>query len=510
MRRATGIDLALNERPDGMPLQRWLYGELRAAILQGRLGPGARLPATRDLAARHGISRGTVLGVFAQLAAEGYLSGAVGRGSFVASELPDGRFEPAPAPDVTPLARGKTATRAADGHAVRAGISLSARGRLLARSAFAIDGRSFPSRAFRPSQPDLQSFPFALWARVAARRSRLLNRSMLADGEAQGYRPLREVIAEHVRVTRGIACTADHVVIVGSAQQVIDLAARLWLEPGDAAWMEDPGYQGARLVLEAAGARIAAIPVDRHGIDVAAGRRLAPTARLAYVTAGRQAPLGPALSLERRLALLDWAHAQGALVIEDDYDSEYRFEGRPLAALKSLDKAGHVTYCGTFSKLLFPALRIAYAVLPERLVEPFTAAWSLTGRHVPLDQQATLHAFIAEGHAGRHVRRMRELYGERAEALRDAARRHWTGLLALPPIVAGLDAPAFLPERADDALAARLAAEAGIETRPLSSYAIGRAAPAGLVLGFAGVGADEIDAGARTLARVLQKMLYRT
>ena len=512
MRRATEIDLPLNERPDGMPLQRWLYGELRAAILQGRLGPGARLPATRDLAARHGVSRGTVLGVFAQLAAEGYLSGAVGRGSFVASELPDGRFEAAPASVALPHTRRKAGTRAAaaNANAANPGIALSARGRLLARSAFAIEGRSFPSRAFRPSQPDLQSFPFALWARVAARRSRLLNRSMLADGEAQGYLPLREVIAEHVRVTRGIACTADHIAIVGSVQQVIDLAARLWLDPGDAAWMEDPGYHGARLVLEAAGARIAAVPVDMYGIDVAEGRRLAPHARLAYVTAGRQAPLGPALSLERRLALLDWAHAQGALVIEDDYDSEYRFEGRPLAALKSLDKADHVIYCGTFSKLLFPALRIAYAVLPERLVEPFVSAWSLTARHVPLDQQATLHAFIAEGHAGRHGRRMRELYGERAEALREAARRHWTGLLALPPIVAGLDAPAFLPAGADDALAARLAAEAGIETRPLSSYAIERAAPAGLVLGFAGVGADEIDAGARTLARVLQRMLYRT
>lgn len=505
MRRAAEIDIALNARPDGMPLQRWLYGELRAAILDGRLGPGARLPATRDLAARHGVSRGTVLDVFAQLAAEGYLTGTVGRGSFVASELPDRRFESAPP---------KPAARALPQKPAEAGIDLSKRGQLLARSAFAIEGRTFPARAFRPSQPDLESFPFALWARVAARRSRLSNRSMLADGEAQGYRPLREAIAEHVRLARGIACSGEHVAIVGSVQQVLDLSARLWLDPGDTVWMEDPGYPGARLVFEAAGARIAAVPVDRHGIDVAAGVRDAFDARLAYVTAGRQAPLGCALSLERRLALLDWAHARGALVIEDDYDSEYRFEGRPLAALKSLDadraKGGHVIYCGTFSKLMFPALRIAYAVLPDRLVDPFVAALSLTSRHVPLDQQATLHAFIAEGHAGRHMRRMRELYGERAEALRDAAKRHWAGMLALPPIVAGLDAPAFLPEGADDALAAHLAAEAGIETRALSSYAITRKAPAGLVLGFAGVDPKAIDAGAKTLARVLQRMLYRT
>jgi len=508
MRRATEIDIALNPRPEGTPLQRWLYGELRAAILDGRLGPGARLPATRDLAARHRVSRGTVLDVFAQLAAEGYLAGAVGRGSFVAGELPDRRFESAPA---------KAAVRASPKKPNAApGIELSNRGQLLARSAFAIEGRSFPARAFRPSQPDLESFPFALWARVAARRSRLSNRSMLADGEAQGYRPLREAIAEHVRLARGIACTREQVAIVGSVQQTLDLSARLWLDPGDAVWMEDPGYHGARLVFEAAGARIAAVPVDMHGIDVAAGLLKAPDARLAYVTAGRQAPLGCSLSLERRLALLDWAHARGALVIEDDYDSEYRFEGRPLAALKSLDaerqkeKGGHVIYCGTFSKLLFPALRIAYAVLPERLVDPFVAALSLTSRHVPLDQQATLHAFIAEGHAGRHMRRMRELYGERAEALREAAARHWKGMLTVPPIVAGLDAPAFLPEGVDDALAARLAAEAGIETRALSSYAIERKAPAGLVLGFAGVDPQAIDAGAKALARVLQPMLYRT
>jgi GntR family transcriptional regulator / MocR family aminotransferase len=338
---------------------------------------------------------------------------------------------------------------------------------------------------------------------------KLLNRDLLADGQAQGYRPLREAIAEHVRVARGIACSADHVVILSSVQQVLDLCARLLLDPGDQAWIEDPGYQGARLVLEAAGARLVCVPVDRDGMDVTTGKALGPHARLAYVTPGRQAPLGPPLALERRLALLEWARTQGALIVEDDYDSEYRFDGRPLAALKSLDDTGHVVYCGTFSKLLFPALRIAYAVVPDNLVEPFVAALSLTSRHVPLDTQATLHAFIAEGHAGRHIRRMRELYGERAQALRGAAARHWTGLLALPEIDAGIDAPAFLPIGTDDALAATLAMQAGIETRALSSYAIEHAAPAGLVLGFACVGADEIHAAARKLARVLERAVGR-
>jgi GntR family transcriptional regulator / MocR family aminotransferase len=499
MRRAADIEVALNPKPDGVPLHRWLYGELRSAILEGRLSAGARLPATRDLAARYAISRGTVVGVFAQLAAEGYLCGTVGRGSFVAADLPDRHFEPV-----------RISKRGAAQHAAPVttrDIGLSTRGRQLARSAFAVAGRSVPARAFRPAQPDLQAFPYALWARIAARRVKLQNRGLLADGEAQGYRPLREAIADHVRVARGITCTAEHVVVLGSVQQVLDLCARLLLDPGDEAWIEDPGYPGARLVFEAAGAKLVCVPVDRDGIDVAAGVSLGPHARLAYVTAGRQAPLGPPLALERRLALLEWARSQGALIVEDDYDSEYRFNGRPLAALKSLDDTGHVVYCGTFSKLLFPGLRIAYAVLPEHLVEPFVAAFSLTSRHAPLDTQATLHAFIAEGHAGRHVRHMRELYGERAQALQAAAQRYWTGLLALPEIAAGIDTPAFLPRGTDDTHAAALAGAAGIETRTLSSYAVQQVAPSGLVLGFASVGADEIHASARKLARALEPLV---
>jgi GntR family transcriptional regulator/MocR family aminotransferase len=508
VRRAEQIELALAPRPEGAPLHRWLYDELRKAILSGTLPPGARLPSTRDLATRFRLSRGTVLGVFAQLDAEGYLSGAVGRGSFVAAELPDRRIDSGERTsprkrDGRPLARERH--HDGDSGTQPPVVELSARGRLLARSAFQLSGRTRPARAFRASQPDLDAFPFELWARLAANRVRRAQRDLLGDGEAQGYRPLREVIAAYVGPSRGIRCSADNVVVLGSVQQAIDLTARLLLDPGDSAWMEDPGYPGARFVLEAAGARVIGVPVDTAGVDVSWARLHAATARLAYVTAGRQAPLGPPLALERRLSLLEWARDRGAVIIEDDYDSEYRFEGHPLAAMKSLDDHGHVIYCGTFSKLLFPALRTAYAILPDRLVEPFVAALSSTARHVPTDQQSVLHDFIADGHFGRHIRRMRMLYGERAEALTSAVERHLSGLLALAPIVAGLDAPAFLPRGADDADAARRAAREGIETRPLSLYAIDHPAPPGLVLGFASIGVEEIESGVIALARVLTR-----
>lgn len=506
MRRAEQIELALAPRPDGTSLQRWLYDELRSAILTGRLSPGARVPSSRDLAARLALSRGTVLAVFSQLAAEGYLAGAVGRGSFVAFDLPDRRVDsgerpPAPQRDGAAAASDRRGDDV-DGARSRA-VALSARGRLLARTAFQMSGRTGAARAFRASQPDLDAFPFELWARLAAKRARRTQRDLLGDGEAQGYRPLRDAIAGYVGMSRGIGCTADHVVVLGSVQQAIDLGARLLLDPGDAAWIENPGYPGARFVLEAAGARVVGVPVDAGGMDVEWARRHAPDARLAYVTAGRQAPLGPPLALERRLSLLDWARQRDAVIIEDDYDSEYRFEGNPLAAMKSLDRDGYVIYCGTFSKLLFPGLRTAYAILPDRLVDPFVAALSLTARHVPLDQQSVLHEFIADGHFGRHVRRMRMLYGERAEALKSAVDRHLAGALQVPRIVAGLDAPAFLPTGVDDADVARRSAQAGLETRPLSLYAIDRPVPPGLVLGFASVGCDAIGQGVLALARVL-------
>jgi GntR family transcriptional regulator/MocR family aminotransferase len=484
-----------------MSLQRWLYEEIRAAILVGRLMPGSRLPSTRELALRLNLSRGTVLAVFEQLGAEGYIRSSTGRGSFVAPELPDLR----PVPEVTgngmaaPSGRHGTSSRCKAPTA-----ALSARGKKLALTPFSVKGRPLPARAFRPNQPDITAFPFDLWKRIAASRLRRLRRNILTDGETCGFKPLREAIAGYLRLSRGITCCAEQVMLVGSVQQVFDISARLMLDPGDEVWIEDPGYPGARLIFAATGAKIVDIPVDAGGMDVTLACNLAPNARLAYVTAGRQAPLGSVLTLDRRLALLAWARQYNAVVIEDDYDSEYRFEGAPLAALKSLDDAGRVIYCGTFSKLLFPSLRMAYAVLPDQLIAPFTAALSLTYRHLPLIAQTTLHEFISEGHFGRHVRRMRLLYAERAQALRQAADTHLTGLLEIPKITMGLDTPAFFPIKSNDKHVVHLAAQAGVESRPLSVYAGTHAPPSGLLLGFAAVNPAEIESGTRTLARVLK------
>lgn len=491
MRRAESMELGLGPRLSGVSRQSWLYGEIRAAILGGRISPGGRLPPSRDFARRLGVSRGTMLAAFEQLIAEGFLVGAVGKGTFVSKQLPMIRDPRSAGPAPFPDAPGR----------------LSRRGAQLANSPFAIDGRPGAARPFRPNQPDLAAFPFALWNRIAARRSRLSQRAMLADGDARGYQPLRQAIAEHLRYSMRIECHADQILMVGSVQQALDLCSRLLLDPGDEVWVEDPGYTGARQVFAAAGAKIVGVPVETHGMDIDAGARLAPRARLVYVTAGRQTPLGMPLALDRRLALLRWAGKSAACIIEDDYDSEFRYSGSPLAALKSLDTQNRVIYAGSFSKVMFPSLRLAYVVVPNWLSGPFAAALSLTARHMPLLPQAVLHEFIAEGHFGRHIRAMRTLYGERAAMLEAAVRCQLDGLLGVLPITTGLDAAALLPFGTDDWQIARAAAAAGMETRPLSAYAIDRPAPSGLMLGFAPFDEKQIDSGIATLCKVLEANL---
>lgn len=483
VRRAGELELALGERGVGVPLQRWLCGELRAAILGGQVLPGGRLPSTRDLARQLGVSRGTVTTAYEQLVAEGYLTGATGSGTTVVDSLP------------MPAARGP----------VPAGIrgdrpSLSREGQRLSDSPFASrEGAALP-RPFGPNQPDLKAFPRVLWHRLGTRQSRFLRPDDMGYADPAGYRPLRQAIADHLHFAQRIACMADNVMIVGSVQQALDLCARLLLNVGDTALVEDPGYPGAARIFELTGACVQGVPVDACGMQTAA----MPAAKLAYVTAAHQSPLGGTLPVDRRLDLLAWASTHKAVILEDDYDGEYRFDGAPLPALKSLDEHGHVIYLGTFSKLLFPALRLAYVVLPDWLVDPFGAAISLTCRHHPVFQQAVLAAFIAEGHFARHLRQMRGLYAARAQAFEAACRDHLDGLLQVPPITTGLDATAFLPAGTDDRAVARSLVDWGIEARPISFYRLSQPSPPGLVLGFSSFVEDSIQRGVAAMRPVFE------
>lgn len=469
-------------------LYRQLYNNLRAAILSGRLKRGSRLPSTREMAVSLNVSRNTVLNAFEQLLAEGYLETAPASGTFVSLHLPEGE-------------------RATDRAALRAVLGKPPRWSRLAESLSTVpsltvgDQGAERPRAFRAGLPALDAFPFKLWGRLVARRARHVDKALLDYQATAGYRPLREAIAAHVTVSRQVRCAADQVVIVSGSQGALDLVARLLVDPGDPVWLEDPGYLGARGAFAGAGARIVPVPVDAEGLRVDVGRKRCPEARLAYLTPSHQFPLGVTLSLQRRLDLLAWARAANAYVVEDDYDSEYRFHGRPLAALQGLDDSGRVIYVGTFSKTLFPALRLGYLILPPTLLDTFLAARAYTEVHAPPLEQGALADFLVDGHFGRHLRHMRALYAERRATLLRALDG-----LPLEPYAAdtGMHGIAWLPRGTDDAAVARAAAGHGVDVTPLSRFSLGRHTRPGLLLGYAGVSPAEIWAGARRLAPALK------
>ncbi len=467
-------------------LYRQLYQNLRAAILAGRLKRGARLPSTRELAASLNVSRNTVLNAFEQLLAEGYLESVPASGTFVALTLPD-----APRP---------TVSRPSVGERPRwSKLALALEG----APAMTVDDHSGAARqrAFRAGLPALDAFPFSLWARLVARRARHADSARLEYQATAGFRPLREAIAAHVTVSRQVRCTAEQVVIVSGSQGALDLVVRLLVNPGDPVWMEDPGYLGARGAFIGAGARIVPVPVDAEGLVVDVGWKRCPEARLAYLTPSHQFPLGVTLTLKRRLDLLAWARGAGAYLIEDDYDSEYRFHGRPLASLQGLDDTGRVIYVGTFSKTLFPALRLGYLILPPALIDTFLAARAYIDVHAPALEQGALADFIADGHFGRHLRRMRGFYAERRAALLRALEG-----LPLEPFAAdtGMHCIGWLPAGSDDAAIARAAAAHDVDVTALSRFSLTPRSRPGLLLGYAGVNPAEIRAGARRLALALK------
>src|SRR6202521_293875 len=502
-KRTTPLPLMLPPREPGTPAIRWLCAAVRAAILEGRLRPGARLPATRDLARHYGLSRGTIVSAFEQLASEGYVEARVGSGTRVTALLPDRLLavahQPRPAMAAAVGAAGtpETAQPPAEPCPPR---RLSDFGRRV----HPFPGfRGLPARAFRTDLPALDLFPATLWARVAARRLRLVGTSPLHGCEPMGYRPLREAVASYLTASRGVRCVPEQVAIVSGVQEALDLAGRLLLNPGDRVAIENPGYVGAALVFEALGAAVSPVPLDDQGMTLDAA--CLAGARLVYVTPAHQFPCGVSMSLARRLALLEWARSSGALIFEDDYDSEYRYAGRPLPALQGLDRHGQVLFAGSFSKVLFPSLRLGYLVVPADLVDYVSATLSVTSRHAPLLEQSVLCDFITEGHFGRHLRRMREVYAERLSALLECARQNLSGLLEISSVEAGLQTVGWLRCGIDGDAAARAAARRRVEVTPLARYRRGPVAADGLQLGFAAIDTQEIRRGVEDLAAALEE-----
>lgn len=488
-------DLPLGGPLPGENLQRWLYRALRQAMLDGRLPGDSMLPGSRTLAAQHGLARGTVQAAYDQLLSEGYLIARRGSGTRVSQTLPD-RVLQAGHPQRQPRAATAPLPSPA-GPWIKRLDALA--------PAFPLRAGQYALQPFQPHRCDVDAFPMDLWRKLHIRHLRDSRREALWDSEPAGQPALREAISAHLAIARGVAVAPEHIVVISSVQQALDLCLRLLVGPGDAVWMEDPGYPGARQVMLASGARVVDVPVDPQGMRVADAVVAAPGAKLAYVTPSRQAPMGVALSPERRLALLQWAAAHQACIFEDDYDSEYRFVARPIPALKSLPLGDtHVVLAGTFSKLMFPALRVAFVALPAHLVEPFVCASSLTARNANGLSQAVLSDFMADGHFDRHVRRMRKIYAGRAQAFEDAAATHWKGLIEVPAAQAGLDVVGRLLTL-DENTAARRLAKAGLMARPLGLYTSTNRLADALVMGFGAFDEARIHAAAKAVALALQK-----
>lgn len=476
------------EREGGELLYRQVYRELVQLILSGRLRPGARLPSSRMLADELGVARNTVLLALEQLLSEGYVETRHGAGTYVSRELPDKAPQRLRPPALRPGRRPRLARRA--------------------RSLVAPANRPILTQGLlRPGEPDCADFPLALWARLLAESWRVPARAMLLGEDTAGHPPLRAAIAEYLGAARGVGCTAEQVIIVSGIRQALTVAARLLLDPGDAVWLENPGYPGLRGPLLAAGAELAAVEVDGEGLSLRAGQRAASRPKLICIAPSHQYPLGMTMSVARRLALLDYARQVNTWIFEDDYDSEWRYAGRPLAAMQGLDRDGRVLYAGTFSKILFPSIRLGYIVLPEQLVAPFLAARQALDDQPAVLAQPALAAFIAGGHLASHLRRQRRRYKARQELLLGAARRHLGGLLELGADPGGMHLIGYLhPElagRMDDQEASRRAAAAGIAAPPLSSHWIGRAKHQGLLLGYTAVPERQIDAVVGRLAKAL-------
>jgi GntR family transcriptional regulator/MocR family aminotransferase len=485
------------DKASGEPVYRQLLQLMQQAILTGQLAPGTKLPSSRLLAADLGIARNTVLHVYDQLSAEGYVLSTTGSGTYVADTRPDSAAV-GPAPD----------TPTHDGRAVP---EPSPRGDMSVRGQRLIDEAGVSARqwgAFMPGVPDVAEFPARTWSRLQARLWKSASPDLLTYAPGGGYRPLRRALSDYLRVARSVRCSPDQIIITTGIHQSIDLAVRMLADTGDRAWVEEPCYWGARSVLQASGIKLAPIPVDGEGLNPRESDLRHPP-RMALVTPSHQYPLGMVMSLARRRTLLEYARQHKVWIIEDDYDSEFRYGSRPLASLQGLDDAGQVIYVGSLGKLLFPGLRVGYMVVPERLVGAFRTGVAELYREGQLMQQAVLAEFIMDGYLTTHVRRMRTLYGERRQLLIDAVTRHFGDALPVMGDETGLHFVLGLPEDCDDRVVTAASYDAGVIVRPLASYYFGKQQRKGLLTGYACVPHEDIAPAFATLANVIEEHAFR-
>jgi len=472
------------------PIYRQIEGQIRNAILTGIIKPGLRLPASRVLARDIGVSRPTIVQVYEYLSFEGFLETRRGAGTFVSRTLPN---------YIPPKSIQQESTELRNNPATNPLSIIGAKFADLKPSM-----NRAPFAAFLPNVPAFDQFPISRWQKIRSRCLRLNRTNLLGYEDSAGFMPLRCSIAEYLAVHRGDHCNPEQILIVPGATFAFHLAVMLLTNPGDKVWLEDPGPDGVRLMLKTLGRKVINLDVERDGMDVMGGISKHGDARLAFTMPSRQHPLGVTLSLTKRLTLLDWAQKNKSWIIEDDYDSEFRYSGRPLASMRSIDTTKSVIYVGTFSKSLFPSLRIGYLVLPESLIRAFRNATGTMARSVSTLDQATLAQFITEGHFSAYIRQMHSLYSSRRVLFTELAKQKLSGLLDVEVPDSGMNAIGWLPLGTNDTAICEKLRDAGLYTFPLSLFRDRPSNRAGLVMGFAGTNEVEMRKKIALLAAVLE------
>ncbi len=482
-------ELLMVQKSSATPLFRQLEKQLRHAIWNGQIKPDERLPSTRRLAESLGVARNTVIAAYEQLSIEGFIHAEIGSGARVAANFPSQHYPSQPSvKESTKIPRRKATT---NNHWLgKVDISAST-------------SEPKPFRAHMPAMDDLSD-----WQKVVARQLRKPNQPLLQTVDPRGYLPLREAIADYLNISRGINVDYRQIFITAGAQQGVELLSKVLIEPGDRVCFEDPGYTHAALVYAMAGAELGYVPVDRDGLQVSALENKYQSTKMIYTTPSSHFPLGMTLSQQRRKALLDWAQKSGTWVIEDDYNGEYRYVGRPLTSLHAMANGENVIYIGSFSKLLTPGLRLGYMVVPVEIVEPLTQARWLLDRHSSMLDQAALADFINTGAFARHLRKNRKLHRSRQQAMLIAAKKYLTGILVVPPLDAGLHLIGWLePDVTEEKLIAA-AKRADVELSMVSTFSHRKQPQASVILGFASWTAEEIVSGIRTLGKAYQYLWH--